>query len=253
MAGREQIREEIIKLLRDFHALKKEKLGQVGMREVIGRKNPYLLRVWGIQSADDLIDALLESTLSASDETTFGAKVLEPLAIFVSGGEKSATDGVDIEFRRDGVHYAVAVKSGPNVFNHDSRRKQSENFNSARRRVAQKTHQSFFPVVGYCYGRPKKRKHSNSCTFEEYFGIDFWTFLSGDNELYKFISNVLDDEFQKYSSDFKETLEALKIRWKSELFQLKLVNEQGTVDWQALTEYVSADLPRTRGTTRNAS
>src|SRR5690606_30550111 len=93
-------------------------VGQLKLRHLLGRNNAYLLRCKNINAASDLVDAILTAHLSSQEETKFG-EVLERLARVVcehtyGRDPKSSAEGIDLEFDRDGQHYIIAVKSGPN-------------------------------------------------------------------------------------------------------------------------------------------
>ena len=98
-------------------------------------KNPYLYRAKSMQTSAEIIDSILQAFVSSSEETIFGNCFFEPIAIAASGGNKSATRGVDIELydADSNTKYFVAVKSGTSIFNADSMKKQGENFAEAQR------------------------------------------------------------------------------------------------------------------------
>ena len=90
----------------EFHDKRIVKLRQLKLAQILKRKNPYLFRAKAIVAAPDLVKHLLLAYLSSQEETIFG-DFLEGLAIHVCsnayGGQKSTTEGVDLEFVRDGV------------------------------------------------------------------------------------------------------------------------------------------------------
>ena len=67
-----------------FHAKKLAKIGKLTLNDVIKRKNPYLFRAKGSNSAHDFIKSVLDASLSSGEETNFG-DFLENVAIFVAG------------------------------------------------------------------------------------------------------------------------------------------------------------------------
>jgi hypothetical protein len=99
-----------------FHKRRGDSLRGLKLSQVLKRKNPYLFKAKNINDAHDLVKVLLDAHLSSQEETVFG-EFLETLAIFVCekvfGGRKSSAEGIDLEFKRDGVLYIVSVKSGP--------------------------------------------------------------------------------------------------------------------------------------------
>src|ERR1051325_4756152 len=84
----------------DFHAKRLDSIKNLKLGKVLARKNPYLFRAKNLTVAADLIGAILDATLSSSEEGSFGT-FLEALAIFVAertgGGQKSGITGLDIE------------------------------------------------------------------------------------------------------------------------------------------------------------
>ena len=149
------------------------------------RKNPYLFKAKNINTAQDFVKTILEAHLSSQEETIFGG-FLEGLAIFICeqvyNGQKSAAEGIDLEFERDNIRYIVSIKSGPNWGNSNQVKKMRDNFNKAKRIL--RTNTSLVNVVavnGCCYGKnqsPDKGDYLKLC------GQKFWDFISGDNNLY---------------------------------------------------------------------
>ena len=60
-----------------------------------------------ILTAENLVRTLLDAHLSSQEETIFG-DFLEGLAIFINaivyGGRKSAAEGIDLEFDKEGIN-----------------------------------------------------------------------------------------------------------------------------------------------------
>jgi len=121
-----------------FHAKKTAKIKALSLDDVIKRKNPYLFRAKGSNSAHDFILSVLDATVSSGEETTFG-NFLENVAIFVCekvyGGRKSGVLGIDLEFEDGDKKYLVSIKSGPSWGNHGQIKNLVNNFNTLFRRV----------------------------------------------------------------------------------------------------------------------
>ena len=100
-----------------FHSKRLESIGKIKLEKILKRKNPYLFKAKNIIAAPDLVKTLLDAHLSSQEETIFG-DFLEGLAIFINktvyNGNKSAAEGIDLEFDADGVKYIISIKSGPN-------------------------------------------------------------------------------------------------------------------------------------------
>jgi len=92
----------------DFHDKRLASLEALKLANILKRKNPYLFKAKAINSAPDLVKQLLLAHLSSQEETLFGG-FLENLAIHICqhdfGGQKSTTEGIDLEFSRDGHRY----------------------------------------------------------------------------------------------------------------------------------------------------
>src|SRR5574340_302842 len=148
MLDAQAVEEKIGELLNEFYRRRTEKLEKLDLIGVLKSKNPYLYRALGVETAAETVEGILAAFASSSDETIFGDAFFEPLAKFVSGGQVAPSEGVDIAIETESTYKAIAVKSGPNVFNADSKKRQGENFSALRKRMA-KLKKQFDPVVGY--------------------------------------------------------------------------------------------------------
>ena len=129
--------QEVIKAiataLETFYANLIEKIDGLNIKKVMKRKNPYLYRAKAMQSASEIVESVLTAFVSSSEETIFGNCFFEPIAIAASGGNKALAEGIDIMIQDNGTNTisAIAVKSGPSVFNADSKKRQEQNFMAA--------------------------------------------------------------------------------------------------------------------------
>ena len=187
--------------LTEFYTSLSNTLGNLDLHKVLKKKNPYLYRAKGINSAGQIVDGILSAFVSSSEETIFGNVFFEPLAVVLSGGQKAVSEGVDITVDKDNTIYSIAVKSGTSVFNADSRKRQEQNFQSAQKR-AQQAHKAFFPVVGYGYGKKKIRKGSEKF-YLELAGKEFWEWLTGDPDFYTKIITYMGTKPDEYAKDFE--------------------------------------------------
>jgi hypothetical protein len=89
-----------------FHNKRLESINKIKLEHILKRKNPYLFKAKNIIAAPDLVKTLLDAHLSSQEETIFG-DFLEGLAIHINktvfNGNKSAAEGIDLEFNSDGV------------------------------------------------------------------------------------------------------------------------------------------------------
>ncbi len=215
-----------------FHQARSESLSRVSLEKILKRKNPYLFRAKNILTSQDLVKTILDSHLSSQEETMFG-DFLEGLAIFICGkvynGVKSSAEGIDLEFDKDGVHYIVTIKSGPNWGNSGQIREMKLNFRKAARIL--RTSRSGVNVVainGCCYGkddRPEKEEYLKLC------GQRFWTFLSGSEQLYTDIVEPLGHHARQKNEDFLQSYAQIINRFTRE-FSETFCDESGQINWQ---------------------
>ena len=222
--------------LTEFYTSLTNKLNELDVDTILKRKNPYLYRAKGINSAAQIVDGILSAYVSSSEETIFGNTFFEPIAIVVSGGQKAVTEGVDITVDKDNTIYSIAVKSGTSVFNADSRKRQEQNFQSAQKR-AQQAKKAFFPVVGYGYGK-KRIKPGSEKFYKELAGKDFWYWLTGDPEFYTKIIQFMGTRPDQYAKQFEESYSKAENRMVRE-FTLQYCNEDGSINWDILIKFNS--------------
>lgn len=122
-----------------FYSTLIDKIDGLDIKKVMKRKNPYLYRAKAMQSASEIVESVLNAFVTSSEETIFGNCFFEPIAIAASGGNKALAEGIDIMIQDNDTNtiYAVAVKSGPSVFNADSKKRQEQNFMAASKLAQQ--------------------------------------------------------------------------------------------------------------------
>lgn len=221
-----------------FYDSRFARLQEIQLKNVLRRKNPYLFKAKNIQTAEELIRQILDAYLSSGEETTFGT-YLEQLSIHVCGlvygGRKSAAEGIDLEFNKDGIHYLVAIKSGPNWGNSSQIARMKTNFLTARRVLGtNSSSQNVVAVNGCCYGKdnsPDKGDHLKLC------GQRYWSFISGDEGLYTEMIKPLGQLAKEKDEQFDEAY-ARKINEMTG----QLLNDfcvDGMIDWEKLVHYNS--------------
>ena len=224
--------------LTEFYAALTRTLDNVDVDKILKRKNPYLYRAKGINSARQIVDGILSAYVSSSEETVFGNCFFEPIAVVVSGGQKAVTEGVDITVDKDNTIYSIAVKSGTSVFNADSRKRQEQNFQSAQKR-AQQAKKAYLPIIGYGYGK-KKIKAGKEKFYLELAGKDFWEWLTGDADFYTKIIALMRTRPDEYVKEFEEAYSRAENRMIRE-FTVKYCKEDGSIDWNALIKFNSGN------------
>lgn len=223
----------------DFHKKRLQNLEQLKLHKILKRKNPYLFKAKNILTAQDLVKVLLDAHLSSQEEGIFGG-FLEELALFICrlnyGGNKSSTEGIDLEFNKDDVRYIVSIKSGPNWGNSRQIARMRDDFKKAKRILG--TNVSKMKVVainGCCYGkddRPDKGDYLKYC------GQRFWEFISGDEGLYIEIIEPLGRRAKERNEKFTEEYAKVINKFTIE-FAREYCGKDGSILWEKLVKFNS--------------
>ncbi|RKI82757.1 cytoplasmic protein [bacterium 1xD42-87] len=227
--------------LETFYTTLIEKIDKLNIQKVMKRKNPYLYRAKAMQSASEIVDSVLTAFVSSSEETIFGNCFFEPIAIAASGGGKALAEGIDIMFQdnKNNTIYAIAVKSGPSVFNADSKKRQEQNFMTASK-LAQQVKARYEAYIGYCYGKKNDSGRGKPKMYQELAGKRFWTELTGDEEFYIKIIDYMGTMPEQYVAEYKESYNKAANRLVRE-FSNSFCKEDGSIDWERLVEFNSGD------------
>ncbi len=226
-----------------FHEKRLANLQKLTLKALLRDKNPYLFRAKNLNRAAELVTALLDARLSSGEETSFG-NFLEDLAIYVAqitgGGEKSSTDGVDIDLKRDNVRYLIAVKSGKRWGNKSQHSDLKKAFKTAVKVLKQSKHVGEIqPTLGICYGR-FRTKHTGD--YLHIGGQSFWYLLSGDRDLYVDLIEPLGHEAEVHALRYKAEKDALYNRL-TDVFITDFCDADYNIDWPKLVRFVSENLP----------
>lgn len=237
----EDVVRAIAKALETFYGSLIEKIDSLDIVKIMKRKNPYLYRAKAMENASEIVDNVLGAFVSSSEETIFGNCFFEPLAIAASGGNKALAEGIDImvQDNDNNVIYAVAVKSGPSVFNADSKKRQEQNFMAAAK-LAQQAKARYEAYIGYAYGKKRVSGRGKPKMYQELAGKKFWTELTGDDDFYLKIIQFMGDLPEKYVAAYKESYNKASNRLVRE-FSNKFCKEDGSIDWEKLVEFNSGD------------
>lgn len=227
--------------LETFYTTLIGKIDKLNIQKVMKRKNPYLYRAKAMQSAAEIVDSVLTAFVSSSEETIFGNCFFEPIAIAASGGHKALAEGIDIMFQdnKSNTIYAFAVKSGPSVFNADSKKRQEQNFMAASK-LAQQAKARYAAYIGYCYGKKNDSGRGKPKMYQELAGKRFWAELTGDEEFYIKIINYMGTMPEQYVAEYKESYNKAANRLVRE-FSNSFCKEDGSIDWETLVEFNSGD------------
>lgn len=229
-----------------FHQKRLDRLASLKLRDVLKRKNPYLFKAKNILTAGDLMRVLLDAHLSSQEETIFG-DFLENLARFIAGevfnGRKSSAPGIDLELVIDDILYLVTIKSGPNWGNSDQINKMKANFVSAQRTLRTNNPRiNIRAINGCCYGRdtrPEKDTYLKLC------GQAFWSFISGNDNLYLEIIEPLGHRAKQKNDAFHEEYAKILNRFTAQFIK-DFCDMDGKIDWVKLVKFNSSKEPPPR-------
>lgn len=224
-----------------FHSKKIAKVNAITLDAIVRRKNPYLFKAKGSNSAHDFIKSVLDATLSSGEETNFG-DFIEGVAIFVAekvfSGRKSGIRGLDLEFEDGSKRYLVTIKSGPNWGNSGQKANLVANFITAKKTIATSGGASGLEIIcieGCCYGvdnTPNKGTHLKLC------GQRFWEFVSGGNsELFRELIEPIGHQAQLQREELTTLCEE-KLNTITAEFVARFC-DGGAINWDRLVRFNS--------------
>ncbi|NJK45045.1 MAG: cytosolic protein [Pleurocapsa sp. SU_196_0] len=224
-----------------FHEKRLESLNGIKLSRILQRKNPYLFKAKGIIIASDLVRMLLDAHLSSQEETIFG-EFLEGLAIFICGeiynGRKSAVEGIDLEFVRDETLYLVTIKSGPAWGNSSQLAKMKDYFTKAKKILRtnnSRSNSKYIFVNGCCYG---SESITDKGDYFKYCGQEFWSFISGIDDLYTEIIEPIGYKAQIRNDAFNLVYAKL-VNKLVEQFSKEYCLPSGIIDWNKIVLFNS--------------
>lgn len=235
----QDIRQYVVKNIGAFHQARLDNLNKLKLNKVISHKNPYLFKAKNVETAESIVRSIVDAFLSSGEETIFG-DWLEGLAIYICqqvyGGFKSSAKGVDLEFDRDGCHYLVSIKSGPNWGNSSQIKKLVDEFKSAKKTLRTSRHSmNIVAVNGCCYGKDKSPDKGD---YFKYCGQDFWAFISGEPDLYTELIEPLSSDAKARNEEF-----AIQYSKKINLFVKEFIEnfckDDGSIDWNKIVVFNS--------------
>ncbi len=226
----------IAKCLQDFYNRRLQRLETLKLKDYLKRKNPYLYKAIGTEKASEIIEEILAAYMIASDEGIFGDAFFEPIAKIASGGVVSPSEGVDIAIETDKRYLAIAVKSGPNIFNSSQKKRQNDEFNTLRSRLL-KLHKQFDALLGHCYGKVKSEP-SKTKIYRDRSGQAFWTEITGDPDFYLKLVRLMKDEPSKHRLVYKKSWEHAVNRFTAEFIR-DFCNGDGSINWEKFVEFNS--------------
>ncbi len=235
-----KVKEYITENISSFHERRLQSLRSLKLEKVLKRKNPYLFKAKNILKSQDFVQNILDAHLSSQEETIFG-EFLEGLAIFVNervfNGKKSTSEGIDLEFENEKIHYIVSVKSGPNWGNSEQIRKMIDSFNRAKQVFRTSGfRKEIIAVNGCCYGRNKITY--KKAGYYKYCGQKFWEFISGNRDLYLNIIKPLGVKAKEKNEKFYSAYCKIINLFTDEFNKEFCIN--GEINWDKLVKLNSA-------------
>jgi hypothetical protein len=228
----------ISECLSDFYESRLQKVRRVKLHTFLRRKNPYLFRALGIQKASEIIERLLTAYVSSSDETIFGNAFFEPIARIASGGKASDAEGIDFVIESSKSIKAIALKSGPNIFNSSQKKRQSQEFSAVRNRLY-KLHKQFDPILGHAYGRVQS-KPGEELIYRDSSGQAFWQEITGDPDFYLKLVKLMKNAPAKHRKEYMPAWDAAVNRFTKNFID-DFCFDDGTIDWEKLVQFVSEE------------
>ncbi|MCE0483668.1 MAG: hypothetical protein LV479_05465 [Methylacidiphilales bacterium] len=217
-----------------FHQRRLESLEGIKLKRILSRKNPYLFRAKNILTAEELVRGILDAHLSSQEEALFGT-TLEQLAIYIAkqiyGGRKSASEGIDLQFEREGMIYLITIKSGPNWGNSRQIAAMRDDFRKAKRILGTNAEKGRIICVNGCaYGKARKADYGD---YLKLCGQEFWELLSGSETLYI-------DIIKPFGSKAKEKNEVFLVQYAAVVnkFVREFTTEYCDVDGKILWDKI---------------
>ena len=238
-----------------FHEKRLHTVQRRPVNEILKRKNPYLFKAKH-QDATQLIRSILDAFISSQEETLFG-EFLEGVAVFVAervnNGYKHSVDevtGIDLVFEKNNIVYVVDIKSGPNWGNSSQVNKMYRNFSEAIDSLGSRyPHHTIVPVNGCMYGKDRKPRKIGKIresgevvgeiTYWKICGQDFWYFISNEQQLYLEIIEPLGTGADQRNRAFRDEYDKF-INKATTIFLADFLHQDYSVDWDRLTQFVSA-------------
>ena len=227
-----------------FHEKRLKSLDKLKLSDVLKRKNPYLFKAKNTETSEQIVRGIVDAHISSNEETIFG-DWLEGLAIFVNqkvyGGWKSGIQNIDLEFDKDNIRYIVAIKSSKNWGNSSQVAKLINDFKTAKKTLRTSNSQLVIIAVnGCCYGidnNPDKGDYFKYC------GQEFWTFISGNENLYLEIIEPLGNNARERNNSFQQSYNQIINKFTKE-FSIEFCDNKGDIDWKKLVKFNSGKIEK---------
>ena len=222
-----------------FHEKRIRSLDNLRLDKVLKRKNPYLFKAKYSTTSEQIIRGIVDAHISSNEETIFG-DWLEGLAIFINekvyGGWKSGISNIDLEFDKDSVRYIITIKSGPNWGNSSQVKKMVSDCKTAKKTLRTSNSQlNITAINGCCYGMDNNPDKGD---YFKYCGQEFWSFISGNENLYVEIIEPLGHKVRERNEEFQKSYTQMINKFTKQ-FSNDYCNDNGEIDWVKLVQFNS--------------
>ena len=226
-----------------FHERRLYSLVNTDLKGLIRKKNPYLFKAKHVETAQELVESLLNAKLSSSEEEIIG-EFLEKLAIFVAqitySAHKSGTAGFDFEYDDNSIHYFFTIKSGENWGNSSQWKALENDCKAALKTFSTSQHGGNARcMLGCCYGKSKLTLKKGIIT--QVSGQNFWYMISGKKNFYKEIVEPIGYKAKEQNEDFSEGKAALLNNLTRDFIN-EFCDEKGRIIWDKIVQFNSGNM-----------
>ena len=174
--------------------------------------NVLLIKALGFTTAEEVIEFYLYQRVTRSSVTSWGQTAIEEICVVVGAEEVPKDENVQVSGKRfdvkvegdDETHY-VQVKSGPNTMNIGM----VDSLNKMIEKIEEK-HENATGVLGMTYGERNQvssqiRGNLNDFNEKGLIGQGFWELVTGDEEFYAELIELIDDLSKEYEERYERS------------------------------------------------
>ncbi len=202
--------------------------------------NPFLLRLLsnelGLDNSEAIVRWLVNQRLERGTVTSFGIALQDAAKVFSEG---TGVEGADILKTKEGRHYHIQVKSGPNTIPKDLGVRIAQLLRSAQRR-----NRGSLALYGMCYGSRARVSSIVRKYVQEEGGVDwisgreFWEFVSDDPQCLERIYDIAAEVGRTFKDPKGQSLSEVievKIQELTKEFE-RIYGKCGSEMWKKLLE-----------------
>jgi hypothetical protein len=170
--------------------------------------NPFLIRILsyqlGLNSPEAIVRWLVGQRLERGTVTSFGIALQDAAKVFSEG---TGVEGADILKTKEGKHYHIQVKSGPNTIPKDLGERIAELLRSAQRR-----NRGSVALYGMCYGNKAQVSGIVKKYVQQKGGVDwisgreFWGFIADDLQCFQQIFEIANEVGRTFKDPHGQSL-----------------------------------------------